>query len=426
MLIAARALQGVAAGGLFQLVSVTISDLFSVRKRALYFGWMGAMWAVAGATGPLLGGALAEKLSWRWCFWINLPICGVSFIMLFLCLNVHNPRTKLREGLKAIDWFGTISMLAVAVLVLLGLNFGGGAFAWNSTQVICLLVIGVAMIAAFIYSEKRLAKYPLMPLDVFNNASNNAIFVLAFGHNMVNIGIEFYLPLFFQSVKQASPLHSGLLLLPLPITAALTDITAGVLINRFGRYREFIWSGTVLMTLGCGLYITFGINTPLAQIIVIEIVGGIGVALLFQTPILALHSAIKTQSSIASATATLGFLNSIATATSIVIGGAVFQNSMSSRQPILAAAGLAASVLSALEGDKAAANVDVSRTIEDVVKQRVVQGAFARSVRNILVMYTCVATVTVVAGAFVKQKEMSTEHTETKTGINNLAKREEA
>jgi MFS family permease len=136
MLIVARALQGVAAGGLFQLVQVTISDLFSVRKRALYFGGAGAIWAVAGTVGPLLGGVFAEKLSWRWCFWINPPICGVSFALLLLLLDVHNPRTGMRDGLQAIDWFGTASMLAVTVLLLLGLNFGGGAFPWNRSSVL--------------------------------------------------------------------------------------------------------------------------------------------------------------------------------------------------------------------------------------------------------------------------------------------------
>ena len=149
----------------------------------------------------LVGGALSEKLSWRYCFWINCPVCGLSFVMLLLLLNVHNPRTGLVEGLQAIDWSGTVSMLAVSVLLLLGLNFGGGVFAWNSAQVISLIAVGTAMIAFFIFAEKRLAKYPLMPLGVFGTLSNNATFVVAFGHNMVNIGVEFYLPLFFQSVR---------------------------------------------------------------------------------------------------------------------------------------------------------------------------------------------------------------------------------
>jgi MFS family permease len=315
-------------------------------------------------------------------------------------------------------------MLAVTVLLLLGLNFGGGVFAWNSAQVICLIVVGTAMIALFVFAEKRLAKYPLMPLGVFETLSNNATFAVAFGHNMVNIGVEFYLPLFFQSVRQASPLHSGLLLLPLTIAAAVTDVISGTLINRTGRYREFIWSGTVLMTLGCGLYVNFWTDTPLAEIIGIELLSGTGVALLFQTPMLAIHSTVR-QADVASATASLGFLNSLATALSVVIGGVVFQNSMTTRQSTLAATGLEVSVLEALAGDKAAANINIVKTVMDATQHRAVQDAFAWSVRNIFIMYTCIAAVTVIASVFIQQKQMSTDHSETKTGIANLSKREE-
>lgn len=425
MLIAGRALQGIAAGGLFQLMQVTVSDMFSVRKRALYFGWMGAIWAVAGTIGPLLGGVFAEKLTWRWCFWINLPICGFSFALLLLLLDVHNPRTKLRDGLQAIDWFGTASMLVVTVLLLLGLNFGGGTFAWNSTQVICLLVVGSCMIAAFIFSEKRLAKYPLMPLDVFKTLSNSATFLVAFGHNMVSIGAEFYLPLFFQSVRQASPLRSGLLLLPLTIAAASTDVAVGTIINRTGRYRKIIWTGVAMITLSNGLYIKLWTDTPLVAIIFIEIVGGAGVALLFQAPMLAIHSTVK-QADVASATASLGFLNNLATSLSVVLGGVVFQNSMSASRAELAAAGLDDRVLDALAGAEAAANVNIVQTISDTFQRRVVQDAFAGSVRNIFIMYTSIAAVTILASVFIKQKQMSTEHTETKTGIANLSAREDA
>jgi predicted MFS family arabinose efflux permease len=424
MLIAARALQGTAAGGLFQLVAVTISDLFSLRKRALYFGWMGGVWALAGSTGPLIGGAFAELVSWRWCFWINLPVCGLSFVLLLLFLDVHNPHTKLREGLMAVDWFGTVSILAVSILLLLGLNFGGATFPWDSAQVICLIVFGALMIAFFLFSEKRLAKYPLMPLGVFKTLSNNATILVALGHSMVNIGVEYYLPLFFQSVRQASPLRSGILLLPLTVTAAATDIAAGILIHRTGRYRELIWAGVTLMTLATGLYIEFWTDTPLARIIGIELIGGAGTALLFQTPMLAIHNTVR-QADVASATASLGFLRSLATSVSIVIGGVVFQNSISARHSTLAAAGLSESVLDALSGDHAAANVEIVKTISDATQRRVVQDAFAWSVRNIFILYTCVAAVTVVASVFIKQRHMSTEHTETKTGIAHLIKQEQ-
>lgn len=422
MLIAARALQGTAGGGLIQLVYITISDLFSMRSRALYIGLLGVMWALAGSGGPLIGGAFTQLVNWRWCFWINLPVCGIAFVLLLLFLDVHNPRTKLGEGVMAVDWFGTLSILAVTLLLLLGLDFGGATFPWDSPKVICLIVFGTLMIGFFLFSEKRLAKYPLMPLSVFKNWSNNAAFLLTFAHGMVSIGTEYYLPLYFQSVKQASPLRSGILILPMTVTEAAVDIMVGILIHRTGRYREITWAGVTLMTLGTGLYINFRTDTSVARIVGFEIIGGIGTALLFQAPLIAIQNTVS-QADTATATATLGFIRNLATSLSIVLGGVVFQNSMAARQSSLAAAGLSESVLEALSGDQAAANVEIIKTIQDDAQRQVVQDAFAWSLRNMFIMYTCVASVAMVASAFIKQRHLSTEHTETKTGIQQLTER---
>lgn len=422
MLIAARALQGTAGGGLIQLVYITISDLFSVRSRALYIGLLGVMWALAGSAGPLIGGAFTQLVSWRWCFWINLPVCGIAFVLLLLFLDVHNPRTKLGEGVMAVDWFGTLSILAVTLLLLLGLDFGGATFPWNSPKVICLIVFGTLMIGFFFFSEKRLAKYPLMPLSIFKNWSNNAAFLVAFAHSMVSIGAEYYLPLYFQSVKQASPLRSGILILPMTVTEAAVDIMVGILIHQTGRYREITWAGVTLMTLGTGLYINFRTDTSVARIVGFEIIAGIGTALLFQAPLISIQNTVS-QADTATATATLGFIRNLATSLSIVLGGVVFQNSMAARQSSLAAAGLSESVLEALSGDQAAANVEIIQTIQDAAQRQVVQDAFAWSLRNMFIMYTCVAAVAMVASAFIKQRHLSTEHTETKTGIQQLTER---
>ncbi|KAK3169355.1 hypothetical protein OEA41_008738 [Lepraria neglecta] len=422
MLIAARALQGTAGGGLIQLVYITISDLFSMRSRALHLGLLGVMWALAGSAGPLIGGAFTQLVNWRWCFWINLPVCGIAFVLLLLLLDVHNPRTKLGEGVMAVDWFGTLSILAVTLLLLLGLDFGGATFPWDSPKVICLIVFGTLMIGFFLFSEKRLAKYPLMPLSIFKNWSNNAAFLVAFAHSMVSIGVEYYLPLYFQSVKQASPLRSGILILPMMVTEAAVDIMVGILIHQTGRYREITWAGVTLMTLGTGLYINFRTDTSVARIVGFEIIGGIGTALLFQAPMIAIQNTVS-QADTATATATLGFIRNLATSLSIVLGGVVFQNSMAARQSSLAAAGLSESVLEALSGDQAAANVEIIKSIQDAAQRQVVQDAFAWSLRNMFIMYTCVAAVAIVASAFIKQRHLSTEHTETKTGIQQLTER---
>ncbi|KAL4876369.1 major facilitator superfamily domain-containing protein [Aspergillus karnatakaensis] len=430
MLIAARALQGVGGGGIVQMVYITISDLFSIRRRALVFGGLGGVWAVAGSSGPVVGGLLAgagglgRGDGWRWCFWVNVPICVFAFGLLWGLLDVHNPRTGLREGVKAIDWVGTVSIVAVTVLLLLGMEFGGTVFPWDSATVICLIVFGVVMVGVFLVAEKKVAVYPLVPLGLFKSLDVTVAFVLSFAHGMVSFGIEYYLPLWFQSVKGASPLRSGVLTLPMMVTEAITDIISGVLLHRLGRYREITWVGVVLMTLGTGLFIRMNRTTDYGVIVAFEIVGGIGTALLFQTPVLAIQNSVR-KADTASATATVGFMRNLATSFSIVLGGVVFRDGMESQQASLAAVGVDGEILRRVAGDAAAANVDIVKEIADRAVREAVQDAFAWSLRNMFIFYTAVCGVALVAGLFIKQKEMSKEHTETKTGIEEMAKRED-
>ncbi|PLB50092.1 MFS general substrate transporter [Aspergillus steynii IBT 23096] len=419
MLIAGRGVQGLAGGGILSLVNIVISDLFSMRHRSLYISATALVWVLAGTTGPVIGGALSQYASWRWCFWINLPVCGLAFIVLALFLDLHNPRTKLRDGLKAIDWFGILSILTVIVLLLLGLDFGGVTFPWDSPVVICMIVIGAALIGFFLFAEKRLARFPLMDLRVFKELSNNAVILVAASHSMATRGSEYYLPLYFQSVKGASPTKSGVLVLPMMIAASLCDVSVGILVHKTGRYREIIWAGTALLTLGTGLYAMLDTDTSLVKVIVFEVIGGIGLSLLLSTPMLAIQNNVP-QADVAVATSTLGFIRSIATSLSIVLGGVVFQDSMATQESTLVASGLNETYLDAFSGYDAAANVEMIANIDDSVQRHIVQSAFAWSLRNMFIMYTVAAGIGLLASPFVKQRFMSAEHTETKTGIENL------
>jgi MFS family permease len=148
-------------------------------------GLLEFMWALASAVGPIMGGALTQAASWRWIYWINLPICGTTFLLLLLFLDVHNPRTAFMDGIRVVDWFGSLAILGLTLMLLLGLDLGGETFSWSSAQVICLIIFGCCMSAVFIYCEGYLAKYPLMPLRIFRETSNVACFVVAFCHGMV-------------------------------------------------------------------------------------------------------------------------------------------------------------------------------------------------------------------------------------------------
>ncbi|KAL4977769.1 major facilitator superfamily domain-containing protein [Aspergillus desertorum] len=421
MLIVGRSLQGVAGGGLIQLILITISDLFSVRLRSLFMGLMECTWTVAGALGPVLGGVFTESISWRWIFWINLPVCGTAFVLLILFLDVHNPRTSMLDGIKAVDWLGSLSILAISVMILLGLDFGGDTFPWDSPRVICLIVFGSLMSIAFIYSEKRLAKYPLMPLHIFKSRSNIACFLVDFTHGFAFLGAEYYLPLYFQSAKEASPFHSGLLILPFILTESFTSLAVGILIHRTGRYQEVIWLGMALVLLGTGLFIDYNTSTPLGKIVGYQIISGFGCGLLFFPPLLALQSNIPTKDT-ATATATFGFVRNVAMALSVVLGGVVFQNSMRLKKDLLADAGLPRALQEDFTGAEAAANVLAVRDVADLLQRQAVKRAFAWSIRNIWILYTGLAAVGLVASFFITQRHLSKEHVETKTGLREKEK----
>ncbi|TKA24182.1 hypothetical protein B0A54_17611 [Friedmanniomyces endolithicus] len=388
MLIAARALQGTAGGGLLQLVFITISDLFSMRERVL----------------------------------VNLPICGTTFILLLCFLDVHNPRTGFSEGLAAIDWFGTLSILGVIIMLLLGLDFGGAVFPWSSPTVICLIVFGIVMIGVFLFSEKKLAKYPLIPLAMFKDPSNLAIFVIGATQGICYIPAEYYLPLYFQSAKQASPLRSGVLILPITVCEGAFGILSGVIMHQTGRYREVMWAGVFLILIGTGLYISIGADTSIPKLVGFMIIGGSGCGLLFEAPVIAIQNTVS-QADTATATAAFGMIRNIATSISIVLGGVIFQNSMDAQAERLRRAGLNPAVVAALTNGQAAANVEIIGTIENALQRDVVRHAFASSFRNMWIMYTCIAAVGLIAGAFIKQGHLSKEHTETRTGIQEMTER---
>ncbi|EXJ84231.1 hypothetical protein A1O3_04898 [Capronia epimyces CBS 606.96] len=416
MLIVGRTLQGVSGGGLGSLINIVVSDLYSMRTRPLFLGLLQVTWAVAGGLGPVLGGAFTQLLSWRWIFWINLPVAGVAFCLLLLFLDVHDPKTKFAQGMRAIDWAGSVSIIGLMVMVLLGLNFGGTVYPWDSPKVICLVVVGALMAIVFLFNEGRLARHPIMPLGLFRHKSNAACLALGFTQHFVLNMAEYYLPLYFQSAKEASPLRSGVLLLPLIVLTALTAAAAGILIHQLGRYVELIWLGMTLLTFGNGLYVWLDATSSLGSIVAFEIIAGLGTGLLFDPPLIGLQ-ALVSQDDTATATATLGFMRGIGVSLSIVIGGVIFQNGMHLRSSTLRHHGLPADLVQQLSGPDAATNIDLIATVSDPAQRLAVEQAFAWSLRNLWILSTCIAACGLLASALVTKKELTKEHTETRTGI---------
>jgi len=202
----------------------------------------------------------------------------------------------------------------------------------------------------------------------------------------------------------------------LSIPEALMGITSGIIIHRTGRYRELIWTGTTLLTLGTGLLIHFDATSTIAEIVVIQIVAGVASGMLFEPPLIAIQ-ALVSQEDTATATATLGFMRNLATSFSIILGGVVFQNGMQLQESSLVGSGLPADLVQSFSGGDAAANVMKVSEIVDAGQRLAVKEAFAWSMRNMWIMFTCTAAIGVAASWFVTTQTLSREHTETRTGI---------
>lgn len=413
-LISARAIQGVGAGGLVVLTAIIIGDMFSQRERGTYYGITGAVWAFANAIGPLIGGAFTQSVSWRWCFYINLPLDGIALIILFLFLDLQTPKTPIWAGIKAIDWLGCILMVAGTLLILFGLTYGGNSFPWNSATVICLLVVGGCSLAAFFVNEWKLATYPIIPIRLFSKGSTIACLGVCFCHGFVFIAVAYYMPLYFQACLGASPILSGVYVLPSALSLAIFAASTGHFIRVTGAVLPPIFFGMVLMTLGFGLFINLDRTSSWAKIIIYQLIAGSGVGPLFQSPMIAMQSFIK-PGDIAVAMSCFSWARMSAAACSVVVGQVIFQNVMDQQQAGLVAA-LGPKVAEQLGGNNAGAN---TRFIKDLPDQQrwMVQDAFAHSLRYMWIFYVAFSAVGFGAALLIGKKKLDSEHQVTKTGL---------
>ncbi|KAJ1836930.1 hypothetical protein LPJ70_006045, partial [Coemansia sp. RSA 2708] len=178
VLIFGRALQGIGGAGLLSLVFIIISDLTTEEERPAYMGVLGAVWSVASVIGPVLGGVFSDRASWRWAFWLNLPIAAPVLAIIVVFLRLPLPRGSLWQKLKRVDFLGSLVLIGGVVLLLLGLTWGGKTYAWGSPRIVCLLVFGVVLLGAFIVVEWRVALAPTVPVHLFRNR-NVALCVLS-------------------------------------------------------------------------------------------------------------------------------------------------------------------------------------------------------------------------------------------------------
>ncbi|KIY45664.1 MFS general substrate transporter [Fistulina hepatica ATCC 64428] len=342
VLIVGRAVQGVGGGGIQALTSIVISDLVPLRERGLFTGITGMMWTLGSIIGPFVAGSLAEKASstigghfvdgWRWLFYMNLPLCLLAFVNVSVFLKVHRPRGDVWAKLKTVDWLGNALIISSTTSTMIALTWGGVRFSWSSYHVLVPLLIGFAgMVASVAYQWSGWVERPTIPKVITSNRTSFFGYVATFFQGMVSIGVGFYLPTWFQSVRAASPLKSGLLFLPMSATISPSAIFQGLLVARTGKYRLVNMAGWAFMILGTGLLISMRASTPFGAIAVYQLVQGLGMGLLYATTFTVLAPLPITEN--AAAISLLTFLRAFSQAWGISISGTILQNELLKRLP---------------------------------------------------------------------------------------------
>ena len=293
MLAAFRAIQGIGAGGLMSLALAIIGDILPPRERAKYQGYFLAVFATSSVLGPVIGGFFAEQdhilglTGWRWVFLINVPIGIVAFLVVARTLHLEHTRQDHR-----IDYWGAVA-LTVGLVPLLTVAEQGRTWGWGSGKSIACFAIGILGLIAFVLAEAKMKDEALIPLRIFRHRAVTVTVVASVIIGMAMFGAMMMLPLYMQIVHNASPMKSGLMMLPLVAGMMTASITAGQLTARTGRVREFPIIGTAIVTVGMFLLHTISADTPLWQVMVFMAIVGIGLGNCMQALTLIVQNAVS-------------------------------------------------------------------------------------------------------------------------------------
>lgn len=323
-LIAGRTIQGIGAAGCVVMPEILICDLVSLRDRGTYVGALTAFWGTGTLAAPIIGGALVEQATWRWIFYLNLPIAGTALLPMLL-LKLPNPNTDtFCRRLQRIDWAGNTILVLAVVSLLLSITWAGTRNPWSSWRTIVPLILGVLGLLGFaVYEAGSWLPAPTMPPRLFRNRTAAGGYATSFLHGMLLFWAGYFLPVYFQAVKEASPLRSAVMTLPLVCISALAGFVAGLLTTITGKYLHWHFIGWSFMSIGAGLFSILDAESSTGYWVGFQIVFGFGLGVTFTTQLPAILASLD-ESDAATASATWIFIRNLGSIWGMAIPAAIF------------------------------------------------------------------------------------------------------
>ncbi|KAL9042005.1 MAG: hypothetical protein Q9180_000901 [Flavoplaca navasiana] len=326
-LLAGRSIQGVGGGGILALGLVILTDIVPLRQRPIYLGVNQMSWALGSVAGPVIGGLFVEHTTWRWIFYINFPFCGIGFLTVPWVIRLHVERDSFKRRLLYVDWTGGFLFVSSTCSFLIGLTWGGSEYPWSSWRTLVPIVLGFAGMIATIVWERYGVSRPFLRLELFDSYSALAAYTGAMLQGLLMFCELYYIPFYFESVKDYSPTITGLALLPLTGAMLPTSVVIGRLMSRFGCYRWAIWLGWVTAITGTGLLILLSVDTRVFTWVVIFLVVGLGHGLILMSLNFSVQAMAHTQN-VAYAAAMYTFTRTFGMCIGVAVGGTVFQNEL--------------------------------------------------------------------------------------------------
>lgn len=343
VLIVGRAVAGIGVAGIFSGALIIISVTVPLPKRPLVFGIYGVVWGVASIVGPLLGGAFTDGPSWRWCFYSNLPVGGVSMVVVLFNLrlpsNNQDRKLSLSDIARELDFIGASLLIPAIVCLNLALQWGGNAYAWGSSRIIGLFVGFGLLILLFVASQfyvssqdEKLAAgkkrtSATLPPSILKKRTIWSAGLFTFFFTGSFFLLVYYVPIYFQSVRGSSAMAAGLQLLPFMLGTVVSSVLVGVMVTTAGYYTPFLIGSTAIAAIGTGLMILYDVDISTAKWISYQIVVGAGVGAGLQIPMTAVQTVLKPED-IPVGTAAVMFLQTLGGAIFLAVGQSVFQNGL--------------------------------------------------------------------------------------------------